>query len=386
MKLWTAALLFGIAVTASGLLTLRGVKGGGGGLGLDAPGAAALVRFEEGTGAGGPGSATQQDSSMKAATGGPRYSRSGNDITRLDESRINELASKLTPEDARVILKKGTEAAFCGNLLDNKLNGTYICKLCELPLFSSESKFNSGTGWPSFFQPYDKDHIRYEKDTAHGMVRVEIMCERCGGHLGHVFDDGPAPTGLRYCLNSASLDFVENGKEMPPMARPVTMQKAYFGAGCFWGVEDRFQQIPGVINAVSGYQGGKIEKPTYKQVCYEETGHAEVVEVTYDPARVTYGELLKWFFKLHNPTTLNRQGPDVGTQYRSAIFASDQAQHDEAVAYIASLQATDKYKSKKIVTQVQLVSEAGQFWPAEEYHQDYHEKHGGSCALPMEDE
>lgn len=170
------------------------------------------------------------------------------------------------------------------------------------------------------------------------------------------------------------------------MARPVAMQKAYFGAGCFWGVEDRFQQIPGVINAVSGYQGGKVEKPTYKQVCYEETGHAEVVEVTYDPARVTYGELLKWFFKLHNPTTLNRQGPDVGTQYRSAIFAADQQQRDEALAYIATLQGTDKFKNKKIVTQVALVSEAGQFWPAEEYHQDYHEKHGGSCVLPMEDE
>lgn len=388
MKLWTAALLFGIAVTASGLLTLRGVKSGG--VGLDAPGAAALVRFEDGTrGAGptsGPGAATQGDSTMKATLSGPRYSRSGHDITRLNESRINELAAKLSPEDARVILKKGTEAAFCGNLLDNKLQGTYVCKLCELPLFSSEAKFNSGTGWPSFFQPYDRDHIRYEKDTAHGMVRVEIMCERCGGHLGHVFDDGPAPTGLRYCLNSASLDFVENGKEMPAMARPVAMQKAYFGAGCFWGVEDRFQQIPGVINAVSGYQGGKVEKPTYKQVCYEETGHAEVVEVTYDPARVTYGELLKWFFKLHNPTTLNRQGPDVGTQYRSAIFAADQQQRDEALAYIATLQGTDKFKNKKIVTQVALVSEAGQFWPAEEYHQDYHEKHGGSCVLPMEDE
>lgn len=317
---------------------------------------------------------------------GPRYSRAGHDVTRLDGARVEALASRLSAEDARVLLKKGTEPPFCGNLLDNKKEGTYVCKLCGLPLFSSDAKFDSGTGWPSFFQPYDRDHIRYEKDTSHGMTRMEIMCERCGGHLGHVFDDGPKPTGLRYCLNSASLDFVEKGQELPEASRPVEMAKAYFAGGCFWGVEDRFQQIPGVINAVSGYQGGRIERPTYKQVCYEDTGHAETVEVTYDPSRVTYGELLKWFFKLHNPTTLNRQGPDIGEQYRSAIFATDQAQHDEARAYVEALQASDKYQGRRIVTEVKLVSEAGPFWPAEEYHQDYHEKHGGTCALPQADE
>ncbi len=333
----------------------------------------------------GPIGASEDGMNAETASG-PRYSRSGNDITRLDENQITVLAAKLTPEDAKVILKKGTEAAFCGNLLDNKMEGTYLCKLCELPLFSSSAKFNSGTGWPSFFQPFDKDHVRYERDTAYGMTRVEIMCERCGGHLGHVFDDGPAPTGLRYCLNSASLDFVENGKDLPVMARPVAVEKAYFAGGCFWGVEDQFQQIPGVVNAVSGYQGGKVQSPTYKQVCYENTGHAEAVEVSFDPARVSYADLLKWFFKVHNPTTLNRQGPDVGTQYRSAIFATDQKQLDEANAYIASLQSSEKYKNRRIVTQVALVSEAGPFWPAEEYHQDYHEKHGGTCALPSDDE
>lgn len=338
-----------------------------------------------GIGNAGPGAASKQTG--RNETGSKmKYSRSGHDIERLSEARIGELATKLSPEDAKVILKKGTEAPFCGNLLDNKLQGTYICKLCELPLFSSSAKFDSGTGWPSFFQPYDRDHVRYERDVSHGMVRVEIMCERCSGHLGHVFEDGPRPTGLRYCLNSASLDFVEEGTEMPPMARPVQTRTAYFGGGCFWGVEDRFQQIPGVINVVSGYQGGKVENPTYKQVCYEETGHAEVVEVTYDPNAVAYDELLRWFFKLHNPTTLNRQGPDVGTQYRSVIFAADQAQYDAARAYITSLQGTEKYKNRKIVTEVALVADAGRFWPAEAYHQDYHERNGGTCALPEDDD
>lgn len=351
------------------------------------PTLASLVAMSGGAGIGnvGPGTASKQTD--RNETGSKmKYSRSGHDIERLTEARIGELATKLTPEDAKVILKKGTEAPFCGNLLDNKMQGTYICKLCELPLFSSNAKFDSGTGWPSFFQPYDRDHVRYERDVSHGMVRVEIMCERCSGHLGHVFEDGPRPTGLRYCLNSASLDFVEDGKEMPPMARPVQTQTAYFGGGCFWGVEDRFQQIPGVINVVSGYQGGKVKNPTYKQVCYEDTGHAEVVEVVYDPKTVSYDELLRWFFKLHNPTTLNRQGPDIGTQYRSAIFASDQAQYDAARAYIAQLQGTEKYKNRKIVTEVALVSEAGQFWPAEAYHQDYHERNGGTCALPEDDD
>ncbi len=142
-------------------------------------------------------------------------SKSGFDVTPLTPARIEELAKKLAPDDARVILKKGTEAAFCGTLLDNKKHGTYVCKLCGLPLFSSKAKFESGTGWPSFFQPVDEAHVREERDMAHGMVRTETLCARCGGHLGHVFPDGPAPTGMRHCLNSASLDFVDEGIEIP---------------------------------------------------------------------------------------------------------------------------------------------------------------------------
>jgi peptide methionine sulfoxide reductase msrA/msrB len=314
----------------------------------------------------------------------PVYSRSAYDVTHLSQARIDELAKSLTADEAKVILKKGTEPAFCGNLTDNKKEGTYICRLCSLPMFSSDSKFHSGTGWPSFFQPFDRDHVAYERDGTLGMARVEILCARCGNHLGHVFEDGPRPTGLRYCVNSVSLVFVEKGTELPEAARPLKTATAYFAGGCFWGVEDRFQQVPGVINAVSGYMGGKLDKPTYSQVCHENTGHAETVKVTFDPSKVTYKELLAWFFKIHDPTQLNRQGPDYGTQYRSAVFAADDTQVAEAKAFIEDQKKTERFRSRTIATQVVSLKDAGQFWEAEQYHQDYHEKHGGSCALPTE--
>lgn len=317
---------------------------------------------------------------------GPVYSRSAFNVTPLSAERIAELAKGLTPEEAQVILRKGTERPFCGTLLDNKKEGFYACRLCGLPLFSSESKFNSGTGWPSFFAPYDADHVAYIRDESHGMERVEIVCARCDGHLGHVFDDAPqTKTGLRYCLNSASLTFVENGTEVPPASRPVETETAYFAGGCFWGVEDRFQQVAGVIDAVSGYQGGHVKDPTYKQVCYEDTGHAEAVRVIFDPKVVSYDELLAFFFRVHDATQLNRQGPDVGDQYRSAIFTASEAQASAAKEYIERLQQTPKFAKRRIVTQVVSLETAGEFYPAEDYHQDYHAKHGGSCALPPEE-
>src|SRR3954465_4598867 len=193
---------------------------------------------------------SEPEATMK--TKAPAYSKSGYDIAPLPAAKVDELAKKLKPEEADVILNKGTERAFCGNLVDNHKDGVYVCRLCGLPLFASDAKFNSGTGWPSFFPPFDKDHVAQHADKSCGMVRTEIDCARCGGPLGHVFDDGPKPTGLRFCLNSASLTFVENDKDgkrtLPAESQPVKTQVAYFAGGCFWGVEDRFQQVPGVVD------------------------------------------------------------------------------------------------------------------------------------------
>ncbi|MCO6437041.1 MAG: bifunctional methionine sulfoxide reductase B/A protein [Phycisphaerae bacterium] len=308
-----------------------------------------------------------------------KISRSGYDVTPLSKSEVEKLSQKLNEQEKDILLRDCTEPAFTGGLVKNKDTGMYVCKLCGLPLYASDTKFESGTGWPSFFKPIDPDHVREVRDTSHGMVRTEIVCARCGGHLGHVFEDGPAPTGQRYCMNSAALDFVKEGKDMPEGSLPVDKKTAYFAGGCFWGIEDQFQQVPGVLDAVSGYQGGQTKDPSYKEVCTGTTGHAETVRVTYDANRVSYRELLEWFFKFHNPTQLNRQGPDVGEQYRSAIFTVDEDQARKARAYIEELSKSDRFKGKKIVTQVEP---AGPFYEAEQYHQDYHAKHGGSCALP----
>ena len=307
------------------------------------------------------------------------YSKSGYDIRPLEQATIDRLAKGLTPEQRRILLDKDTERPFCGLLVDNKQEGTYVCRLCGLPLFGSDSKFHSGTGWPSFFQPFDPAHVRDVKDTSHGMTRTETLCARCGSHLGHVFDDGPKPTGFRYCMNSDALKFCAKGATLPPESRPVQVETAYFAGGCFWGIEDQFSQVPGVIDAVSGYMGGKTANPMYEQVSSHKTGYAETVRVTYDPRRVTYAQLLAWFFKFHDPTQVNRQGPDVGDNYRSAIFAANEGQLKEAKAFVAEQQKSDRFKDRKIATQV--VSGAT-FYEAEEYHQDYHARHGGSCPLP----
>lgn len=307
-----------------------------------------------------------------------RYSGSGHDITPLSKERVAELAKKLSPEAYKVTQKSGTEPpGSCGVMLDNTKDGTYCCVVCGLPLFASQHKFHSGTGWPSFFAPVDSKHVSYHQDRSHGMERVEITCTRCGSHLGHVFDDGPRDkTGLRYCLNGVALEFHAKEDPMPEASRPaVTPEIAYFAGGCFWGIEHMFEKCPGVLDAESGYMNGHTEHPTYKEVCSGRTGHAEVVKVAFDPSRVSYRQLLQGFFLMHDPTQVNRQGPDVGEQYRSAIFTANDRQLAEAKAMVAELTAA-KVFGKPIAT---IIEPAKTFYKAEEYHQDYVTRTGRAC-------
>lgn len=316
-----------------------------------------------------------EEATVKTAVKHAEYSKSGYDVTPLSKERVAELASKLDPEAYRVTQDAGTEPAFCGNLVDNKKDGVYVCVVCGLPLFSSEAKFHSGSGWPSFFQPVDAAHLDQEEDTSLGMVRTEIMCHRCGAHLGHVFPDGPKPTGLRFCLNSAALTFYEKGEELPQASMPVKTETAYFAGGCFWGIEHYFQKGVGVVDAVSGYMQGETANPTYEEVCKHTTGHAETVKVVFDPERISYERLLEAFFVMHDPTQLNRQGPDVGDQYRSGIYYTSEAQKKAAEAYIRKLNESGKF-ARPIVTEVEA---AETFYPAEAYHQDFIVNTGRAC-------
>lgn len=322
-----------------------------------------------------------------------------------------ELEKKLSPESYYVTQECGTEPAFDNEYWDNHEPGIYVDIVSGTPLFSSTDKFDSGSGWPSFTRPLSENAVVEKEDLSFGVRRIEVRSSGADSHLGHVFQDGPQPTGLRYCINSAALRFISlqdmqkegygeylylfpeslarnastessevQGQQQDIKNNPHALQVAVFAAGCFWGTQEYFRRLPGVITTTVGYCGGTTINPSYKEVSRNSTGHAESLKIEFDPAVISYQDLARHFFRMHDPTQLNRQGNDFGTQYRSAIFCQNDDQRVIAEATIHKLTASKKYK-KPIVTQV---LPAAPFYPAEDYHQDYLRKNpGGYCHVDL---
>jgi len=267
----------------------------------------------------------------------------------------------LTAAESKIIISKSTEYPFTGIYEKFNGNGTYLCKQCGNALYHSDAKFDAACGWPSFDEEV-VGAVKRIKD-ADGM-RTEIVCASCEGHLGHVFTGEKfTPKNTRHCVNSVSIDFV------PAILPAGNYGTALFAGGCFWGVEYFLQKEPGVVAVVSGYTGGNVKNPSYREVCTGNTGHAEAVKVTYDLQKNSYEKLLKLFLEIHDPTQIGRQGPDIGDQYRTEIFYKNSEQKKVAEKLLGMLKA----KGLKVATQV---TKASEFYPAEEYHQDYYFRNG----------
>jgi peptide methionine sulfoxide reductase msrA/msrB len=284
---------------------------------------------------------------------------------RRVEKTNEEWKRLLTPDQYLVTRLHGTERPFSGEYCELFTPGIYNCLCCGTALFDSTVKFDSGTGWPSFTGPVNDNVVRYKSDNSYGMQRVEVLCNVCDAHLGHVFPDGPGPTGLRFCINSISLkkEEVKNGEITNDTTQ---LETATLGGGCFWCTEALLNELDGVEEVISGYSGGKTKDPTYWQISGGNTGHAEVVQVRFNPQKISYADMLRIFLATHDPTSLNRQGADVGSQYRSIILYHDAQQQKTAREIIEEI---EPYFGKPIVTELVPFSA---FYKAEQSHQDYY--------------